>query len=213
MTAIYRSPAWPRFRTIACRALQYAVVLSMLTACGLMPRHSNDDEGAALESQVDSQALDLRRVMGTWYVIGHVPYFTERGNVAARDEYAPLPDGRIAVRYVYRTGFHSPVRSVDAIATVTPHTGNREWRLHFLRVVRATQRIVEVAPDDSWALVISPDRDLAWIFARTPSMDAKTYQGLLRKLRGYHINSDKVWRVAQTPSQVGGLGFERPDSE
>ncbi len=176
-----------------------------------MSRHA--DNTADTESQVVSQTLDLRRVMGTWYVIGHVPYFTERGNVEARDEYAPLPDGRIAVRYVYRTGFHSPVHSVDAIATVTPNTGNRDWRLHFMRVVRATQRIVEVAPDDSWALVISPDRDLAWIFARTPSMDGKTYQTLLRKLRGYHINSDKVWRVAQRPSQVGALGFERPDRE
>ena len=195
----------------ACRALQCGALLSMLAACGLMPRHS--DDSSAVESRVDSQALDLHRVMGTWYVIAHVPYFTERGHVAGRDEYAPLPDGRIAVRYVYRTGFHSPVRSVDAIATVTPDTGNRDWRLHFMRVVRATQRIVEVAPDNSWALVISPDRDLAWIFARTPSMDAKTYQGLLRKLRVYHINSDKLWRVAQTPSQVGGLGFERPNSE
>ena len=185
--------------------------MGMFAACGLMPRHSNDN--AALVSPADSSALDLHRVMGTWYVIAHVPYFTERGHVAGRDEYAPLPDGRIAVRYVYRTGFHSPVHSVDAIATVTPNTGNRDWRLHFMRVVRATQRIVEVAPDDSWALVISPDHDLAWIFARTPSMDAKTYQGLLHKLRGYHINSDKVWRVAQTPSQVGGLGFERPNSE
>ncbi len=195
----------------ACRPFLCVVLLGMVAACGLMPRHSDDRQAG--ESQVDSQALDLHRVMGTWYVIAHVPYFTERGHVAGRDEYAPLPDGRIAVRYVYRTGFHSPVRSVDAIATVIPDTGNRDWRLHFMRVVRATQRIVEVAPDDSWALVISPDRDLAWVFARTPSMDAKTYQALLRKLRGYHINSDKVWRVAQTPSQVGGLGFERPNSE
>lgn len=211
MTALDSTPTRPRWRTTACRALLGGVVLGMLAACGSMPRHSGN--GAAVESRVDPQALDLHRVMGTWYVIGHVPYFTERGHVAARDEYAPLPDGRIAVRYVYRTGFHSPVRSVDAIATVTPGTGNRDWRLHFLKLVRANQRIVEVAPDDSWALVVSPDRELAWVFARKPSMDATTYQSLLRKLRGYHINSDKVWRVAQTPSQVGELGFERPNSE
>ena len=157
--------------------------------------------------------LALQQMTGTWYVIAHVPYFTERGQVAARDEYTLLPDGRVAVRYVYRTGFHARVRTVDAIATVVPGSGNRDWRLRIFRVVRATQHILEVAPDNSWALVTTPDRDLAWIFARRPAMDGKTYQRLLRKLRGYGVNSDKVWRMAQTPEQVGGLGFERPNND
>jgi apolipoprotein D and lipocalin family protein len=158
-------------------------------------------------------ALDLPRVMGTWYVIAHVPYFTERGHVAARDEYSLLPDGRIAVRYVYRTGFHAPVKSLDAVATVLPGTGNRDWRLRFFRVVPATQRILEIAADGSWLLLATPDRELAWVFARTPDMDNGTYQDLLHRLRGYGINSDKVWRVAQRPGQVGDLGFERPNSD
>ena len=37
--------------------------------------------------------------MGTWYVVAHVPYFTDRGHVAARDEYTLQPDGQITVHY------------------------------------------------------------------------------------------------------------------
>jgi apolipoprotein D and lipocalin family protein len=157
--------------------------------------------------------VNLHSMMGTWYVIAHVPYFTERGHVAARDEYTLLPDGRIAVRYVYRTGFRAPVKTLDAIATVLPGTGNRDWRLRFFRVVPATQQLLEVAPDGTWALLATPDRDLAWVFARTPDMGGDTYQALLGRLRGHGVNSDKVWRIAQRPDQVGKLGFERPNSD
>ena len=157
--------------------------------------------------------VPLQSVMGTWHVIAHVPYFTERGHVWAHDDYALRPDGRISVQYTYRTGFHAPVRSLDAVATIVPGTGNREWRLRFYRVVPATQRILEIAPDGGWMLVSTPKRDLAWIFARKQTMSDSTYQTLLRKLSGYGVNPDKLWRVAQTPEQVGGLGFERPNDE
>jgi apolipoprotein D and lipocalin family protein len=176
-------------------------LLAALAACASAPR---TEAGPPLE---------LRSLMGTWYVIAHVPYFTERGHVSARDEYTLLPDGRIAVHYVYRTGFHAPVKSLDAIATVIPGTGNRDWRLRFYRVVPATQHLLEVAPDGAWALVTTPDRDLAWVFARAPDMDGTTYQALLHKLRDHGVNSDRVWRVAQRPEQVGQLGFERPNSD
>lgn len=188
--------------TRSCRRLFCLAALMALAACASTPRVADE-----------APPLDLQQLTGTWYVIAHVPYFTERGQVSARDEYTSLPDGRIAVHYVYRNGFHAPVKSLDAIATVVPGSGNREWRMRFFRVVRATQRILEVAPDGTWALVASPDRDLAWVFARNPAMDDKTYQDLLRKLRHYGVNSDRVWRVPQTPEQVGGLGFERPNQD
>ena len=183
--------------------IPFATVLLALAGCATTPAPST----------VDQPALALQRLMGTWYVIAHVPYFTERGQVSARNEYTLLGDDRIAVRYVYRNGFHAPVKSLEATATVVPGSGNREWRMRFFRVVRAKQRVLEVAPDTAWMLVAAPDRELAWVFARRPAMDGKTYQGLLHKLRHYGINSDRVWRVPQTPEQVGALGFERPNQE
>jgi apolipoprotein D and lipocalin family protein len=186
---------WPpvRWLLLGCALL--------LVACTMSP------------TRRESAAIDLPRFMGTWYVIAHVPYFTERGHVAARDEYTLLPDGRIAVRYVYRTGFREPVKTLDAVATVLPGSGGRDWRVRFYRVVPAQQRILEIAPDGAWALLDSPGRDLAWVFARKPMMDDATYQDLLRRLRGYGVVSDKLWRVPQTPAQVGGLGFDRPKDE
>lgn len=181
--------------------LTLAVCTVLLAAC------------ATPVARSDGPVVNLPRFMGTWYVIAHVPYFTDRGHVAARDEYTLQPDGRIAVRYVYRTGFHAPVKMLDAVATVQPASGGRDWRMRFFRVFPARQRILEIAPDGSWALLDSPGRELAWVFARKPVMGDATYQNLLRRLRGYGIDSDKLWRVPQTPAQVGGLGFDRPNDE
>ncbi|MEO6264440.1 MAG: lipocalin family protein [Luteimonas sp.] len=183
------------------RLLLSAIALTALAACATSPRTGDSGQ----------PALDLQRLMGTWYVIAHVPYFTERGHVASHDEYTLRADGKVVVRYLYRTGFQQPWKQLEAVATVVPGSGNRDWRLRFFRVVPATQRILEVAPDGSWALVATPDRDLAWVFARTPVMDDRPYQELLRRLRGHGVNSDKVWRVPQLPEQVGELGFERPN--
>ncbi|HET6430892.1 lipocalin family protein [Dyella sp.] len=157
--------------------------------------------------------IDLARFMGTWHVIAHVPYAAERGHVSARDEYTLRPGGGVDVHYVYRNGFHSPLRVVEATASVQPDSGNRIWKLRFFHVIPARQRILEIAPDGAWALIDSPGRELAWVFARKPTMDDATYQDLLRRLRGYGINSDKLWRVPQLPSQVGRLGFDRPREE
>lgn len=154
--------------------------------------------------------VDLARFMGPWYVIARVPYFAERGHVASRDEYSLRPDGKIAVHYVYRTGFGEPEKSLDSVATVKPGTGNREWTTWFFRVVPTKYRILEVAPDYSWALIDYPGRDLAWIFSRRPMMDEALYLDLRTRLRGHGVDIDKVWRVPQFPAQVGQRGFDAP---
>jgi apolipoprotein D and lipocalin family protein len=85
--------------------------------------------------------------------------------------------------------------------------------MRFFRVVPATQRVLEVAPDGRWMLLASPKHDLAWVFSRSPQMDDATYQSLLRTLAADGVNSDRLWRIPQAPEQVGRLGFERPDAE
>ena len=186
-----------RFRTIARLAFVAATLL--LAACASAPERS------------PGPALDLARYMGRWYVIAHVPYFTDRGHVAARNEYALRSDGRVGIRYFYRTGFSQPEKLLEASATVQDGSGNRDWKVWFYKVVPANYRVLEVAPDDSWALIDSPGRDLAWVFARAPVMDDVQYQDLLQRLRGHGINTDKLWRVPQVREQVGQLGFDRPN--
>ena len=95
-----------------------------------------------------SLQLDLERYMGRWWVIGHIPYFAERGKVASADVYALRPDGRIENTYVYRKAFGKPEKSMRGVATVVPGTGNAQWRIAFLGgLVKADYLVMDVAPD------------------------------------------------------------------
>lgn len=154
--------------------------------------------------------VDLARFMGQWHVIAHVPYFAERGHVASSDTYTLKPDGGIAVRYTYRTGFGEEVKTFDSRATVKDGTGDRDWTTWFFGVIPTKFRILEVAPDDSWALIGYPGRDLAWVFARQPVMDAALYDDLLRRMAGHGVDTTKLRRVPQVAEQVGQPGFAAP---
>ena len=155
-------------------------------------------------------AIDLPRFMGPWHVIAHVPYFGERGHVASRDEYTLRPDGKIGVRYVYQEGFGEPVKTLESSATVKPDTGNRRWTTWFFGVIPTKFRILEVAPDYSWALIDYPGRDLAWVFSRTPDMDGALYAELITRMGGHGVDTSKLVRVPQLKEQVGKPGFAAP---
>ncbi|HDS0951213.1 TPA: lipocalin family protein [Stenotrophomonas maltophilia] len=156
--------------------------------------------------------IDLQRFMGTWYVIGRVPNFIERGHVASVNEYALREDNKVAITYRYRDGFGEPLQEVRARASVDADSGNHAWRTWFYRIVPTHSRVLEVAPDYSWAMIGYPGREMAWIFARQPDMDKALYKELAERLRDeYGVNTDKLKRVPQHPEQVGKLGYEVPN--
>ncbi len=154
--------------------------------------------------------IDLPRFMGAWHVIAHVPYFGERGHVASRDEYILLANGGIGVRYVYQEGFGEPVKSLESRATVKEGTGNRRWTTWFFGIIPTKFRILETAPDYSWALIDYPGRDLAWVFARSADMDDARYAELKEKMRGHGVDTAKLMRVPQLKEQVGKPEFAAP---
>jgi len=176
------------------------LALPVLAACATaaMPNH-------------DPAPIDLPRFMGQWHVIAHVPYFAEKGDVASIDEYTLRDDGKIAVRYHYQKGFAQPRKTVDSRATVKAGTGNHDWTTWFFGVIPTKYRILEVAPDYSWALIGYPGRDLAWVFARAPVVDDALYAQLLEKARAHGVDTGKLKRVPQVAEQVGKPGFAAPD--
>lgn len=188
----------PLFRRVARLAL-LACLLALLAGCG--------HRGAVREGPA---ALDLPRFMGTWHVVAHVPYFAERGHVAARYEYALRDTDKVGLTYHYREGFDQPEQAREARASVKSESGNREWTLWFVGVVPAKWRIREVAPDYSWALVDYPGRDMGWIIARDPVMADAQYQDLVKRARDHGINARQLVRVPQVREQVGAPGFGEP---
>lgn len=191
----------------AVGSITYALALSLLAVLSLTACRSTP----AASQAPPTQPLELPRFMGTWYVVARIPNVIERGHMSARSDYSLRDDGKIAVRYSYRTGPAQPVEELNVVGSVVPGTGNRQWRMRFFRVVPTTQRVLEVAPDDSWALLDVPGRDLAWIYARAPTLTDGQYLDLRNRLSAHGVNVDKVWRVVQRKDDVGRRGFDQPN--
>ena len=181
----------------------------------LAPALAQDATAAAPQAEgIAEGPIDLQRFMGRWYVIGRVPNFVERGHVASVNTYTLRGGDRVSIRYQFRDGFNAPEEELDLRARVDEDSGNRRWRTWFYKVVPTHTRVLEVAPDYSWALIGYPGREMAWIFAREPDMDSALYRQLAFRLRDrYDVNIDKLKRELQLPAHVGKLGFEVPNRD
>lgn len=195
------------------RPLCAVLLTSVLVAPGCATFRSGAPEPTvAAEASAQGAPIDLKRFMGTWYVIGRVPNVIERGHVASVNEYTLRDSQKVAITYSYREGFGEPLEQLTARASVDQDSGNHNWRTWFYRVVPTHSRVLEVAPDYSWALVGYPGREMAWIFSRTADMETTQYRELAARLRDeYGVNTDKLKRVPQHPEQVDRLGFEVPN--
>jgi apolipoprotein D and lipocalin family protein len=183
--------------------------LSLLSACSF---GNSKPAPAPVASTTANAPIDLQRFMGTWYVIGRVPNPVERGHVASVNEYSLRGDQKVSITYRFRDGFSQPQQELTVRASVDEKSGNHDWRTWFYKVVPTHTRVLEVAPDYSWAMLGYPGREMAWIFARKPDMDKDLYKELATRLRDdYGVNTDKLKRVPQHPEQVDRLGYEVPN--
>lgn len=168
---------------------------SMLLACGAHALHRANPLPTAAE-------VDLPRFMGTWHVIAHVPYYFERGKVATRDVYRLREDGKIANDFVFKKAFGEPDRRWEGVSEVVPGSNGARWKVQFIWPFSTELVVVHVDADYGGAALATPDRKLAWIFGREPTMAAERYQSLSEHLRAAGIDSSLLRPVPQLPQQL-----------
>ena len=146
--------------------------------------------------------IDLARFMGTWHVIAHVPYFFENGKVATRDEYRLREDGRIDNDFVFKRAFGEPDKRWRGVSRVLPGSGGARWKVQFVWPFSTELVVVHVDADYQGAALVTPDRKLAWVFGRTPTMDAQRYDALVARLSAQGVRIEELRRVPQRPEDV-----------
>jgi apolipoprotein D and lipocalin family protein len=152
------------------------------------------------------QYVDLSRYMGDWYVIANIPYFAEKNCFDSIESYALRPDGNIDNWFTCRKkSFDAPLeRKANALATVTDKTSNAVWQVRFFKILSVKYLILDLDPNYQWVAVGHPSRRYGWIMARTKTLDAATYQGILRRLANQGYDPAKFKMVPQRPSSSAG---------
>ena len=141
------------------------------------------------------QQLDLKRYLGQWHEIAHLPMFFQSqsvDNISAT--YTSLPDGRVGVHNACRTRDGS-MDAADGVARSTGKAaGALEVRfapswLGWLPWVWADYWVLDLDPDYRWVVVGSPSRDYLWVLSRDTHMQRTQYEALRQRAaqRGYPV--------------------------
>jgi apolipoprotein D and lipocalin family protein len=150
-------------------------------------------------------AVDLSRYAGTWYEIARLPMWFQRHCVHSKAVYGQPVEGTIQVRNECVTDRGTTDTAQGVARVVDAKTNARlavvfdNW---FARFVRPSPEgnywILDLDDDYQTALVGTPDREYLWILARSPSLDADTYQRLVDKSKELGFPVEKLIRDQRT---------------
>ncbi len=131
--------------------------------------------------------------MGTWYEIARLPHYFERGLERVSAEYTLRPDG--TVRVVNRGYRDGKLKQITGTAKLKdperkPLTG--ELRVSFFRPFYSDYRIIELAPDYGYSVVMGSDRSYLWVLSRTPELPEDLLRNILGRLRERGFEVEKL---------------------
>jgi len=170
------------------------VSILFMAACSTTPKRS------PLETV---KSVDLPRFMGSWYVIGTIPWMVEKNNVGTMDIYELRQDGKIDVRYVFhKKSLEAPRQEWKAVARVVNKKSNAEWAVRFIWPFEAPYLVIGLSDDYGQCVIGHPSRDLVWIMSRKPTMSDKDYNNTIRDLVKNGYDPKRIVRVPQKPGGI-----------
>lgn len=139
--------------------------------------------------------VDLEKYMGKWYEISAFPQRFQKGCHCTSAEYKMHPDGYVEVLNSCRK--NSPAGKLDVArgkAFVVDRKTNAKLKVQFFWPFKGDYWIIDLAPDYSFAVVGTPNREYLWILARQPQMDATLYKKITAgiKEKGFDISQLKM---------------------
>ncbi|MBS1198642.1 MAG: lipocalin [Proteobacteria bacterium] len=149
------------------------------------------------------KALDVARYMGTWYEIAKYPNRFQKKCVGeTRAEYRLEPDGTLQVINRCRQSSgemqeaKGVARQLGEATSAKLEVRFAPWWLSFLPSVWGNYWVIDLDKDYQLAAVSEPSREYLWVLSRTPKVDQKTYQELLRRLaeKGFDIKKLELTR-------------------
>ncbi|MBT7994119.1 MAG: lipocalin family protein [Bacteroidetes bacterium] len=144
------------------------------------------------------KTLELDKYLGTWYEIARFPHSFEKGLVGVTATYSLREDGKIKV---VNKGFKNSLEGEESIAIgkakIPDPAFPARLKVSFFWIFYADYLVLDLDENYEWALIGSKSPNYLWILSRTPQLDEKLYQELLKKLEDRGYNLDQLIKVEQ----------------
>ncbi|WP_236657931.1 lipocalin family protein [Limnohabitans sp. TS-CS-82] len=159
---------------------------------------------SSLPAVVSIASLDVPRYMGTWYEIAKFPNkFQRKCARHTRAQYLAQGDGTVQVLNRCLTERGEEINALGLARQIGPNTSPRlkvrfapAW-LSWLPQVWGDYWVIDLDDDYQLAAVSEPSREYLWVLSRTPTVDANTYNALLKRLSAQGFDIGKLERSPQ----------------
>ena len=154
--------------------------------------------GCGAQAPIRTEAqVDLDRFMGDWYVIANIPTFLERGAHNAVESYSLNRDGTVATRFRFRDGGFAGALKVYQPTGFVQEPSNAVWGMQFLWPIKAEYRILFVDREYQRTVIGRSKRDYVWLMARSPQLEEREYDELVRIVAQAGYDLDRLQPVPQ----------------
>lgn len=153
--------------------------------------------------------VDLNRYAGKWYEIASFPNSFQRNCTCTTAEYTTTNKGYVEV--FNKCNKKSPtgrLAKAKGKAYVVDTATNASLKVTFFKPFYGDYNIIALAPDYSYAIVGTKDRNYLWILSRTPVMDATMYDNLVAIARNKDYDVTKLKRTVQLDNSGKPVGVD-----
>lgn len=189
------------------RQVATALGALLLAACA-----AQAPQPQAAAAPAPAPVVNAQKFSGQWYLIAHVPTESESDQLDSSIELRPRLDGGYDEVYHYFDGKLMQGLAVPRSRyTVVAGSNNTQWISRARALDKTlTLGVLYVDPDYRYAVVGEAGRQLGWIYARDPAVDAATYRLLVAQLdqRGYDVA--RLHRLGHSQVLVGKTQFATP---
>jgi apolipoprotein D and lipocalin family protein len=152
--------------------------------------------------------VDMEQMYGGWYLIATRRNWFEKGLVAPYDVYSKRPDGDIREDfYVHKGSFAAELKHFEVHDWVRPGTDNAHWRVQIMWPIDLPFLVLHTSPGYRFVLFGEQNRQLGWIYSRTPTLTDGEYEELLGHFAALGYDTSEFVKFIQTPEQIGKPGY------
>ena len=171
------------------------IALILITACS-----------AALPPLKTVEKVDIKRFMGSWFVIACIPTFIETEAYNGVEAYRLDPDGSVDTLFTFnKGGFDGPLKRYNPRGFIVDNVNNSTWGMRFIWPFKAEYLITHLNDDYSQTGIGRNKRDYVWIMARTPQIPESDFRRLVQELAAQGYDMSKLRKVPQRWPKGGGL--------
>ncbi len=141
--------------------------------------------------------FELDRYLGKWYEIARLDHKFERGLQGVTATYSLNENGSVKVS---NSGVSTKTGKRDDAVGKAKFIGSSDvahLKVSFFGPFYGSYIVYELDKENyEYALVSGPDRSYMWVLSRTPQMDAKRYEALLKIAKENGFDTDALIKVA-----------------